>query len=289
MLKNAIKRLFPISCIVALLMTAPGMTVLADEMQQKEVILSDNSESEWSESASGAVSHEESASETLSYEESIQESNDEQTAAETESFGSQMNSDGDSIQEFDDSQTAAGTDDSDSEMDSVDESNQESINGNSTESVTEDLTDKDVIVLENDFNQDLQEEEVGGGNIVVGEGVTAAYDSDTGAVELYSNGGTLKKNWYRSIPNTIRSIKVVSGKVYLPADSNYIFSFSSLRTLDLRGFDTSNVKSMGCMFSDCSGLTDLDVSGFDTSNVPELYGMFKIGSAPCGEGVLRLV
>jgi hypothetical protein len=42
MLKNAIKRLFPISCIVALLMTAPGMTVLADEMQQKEVILSDN-------------------------------------------------------------------------------------------------------------------------------------------------------------------------------------------------------------------------------------------------------
>ena len=49
---------------------------------------------------------------------------------------------------------------------------------------------------------------------------------------------------------------------------------SSLTTLDLSGFDTSQVTNMGNMFYNCSGLTNLDLSGFDTSQVTNMSGMF---------------
>ena len=56
--------------------------------------------------------------------------------------------------------------------------------------------------------------------------------------------------------------------------SNMFFHRSKLTTLDLSGFDTSNVTYMGCMFSSCSNLTTLDLSGFDTSNVTGMNSMF---------------
>ncbi|MDE6674921.1 MAG: LysM peptidoglycan-binding domain-containing protein, partial [Acetatifactor sp.] len=46
-------------------------------------------------------------------------------------------------------------------------------------------------------------------------------------------------------------------------------------TIDVRGFDTSNVTSMSLMFSDCSGLASIDVRGFDTSNVANMRNMFS--------------
>ena len=49
---------------------------------------------------------------------------------------------------------------------------------------------------------------------------------------------------------------------------------SSLTSLDVSGFDTSNVTDMGWMFNECDGLTSLDVSGFDTSNVTYMGWMF---------------
>jgi surface protein len=50
---------------------------------------------------------------------------------------------------------------------------------------------------------------------------------------------------------------------------------SSLTSLDVSGFDTSNVTSMGAMFYNCSGLTSLDLSGFDTSKVTGMNNMFR--------------
>ena len=50
---------------------------------------------------------------------------------------------------------------------------------------------------------------------------------------------------------------------------------SSLKSLDLSNFNTSNVDSMGYMFYGCSSLTSLDVSNFDTSNVTYMSGIFK--------------
>ena len=49
---------------------------------------------------------------------------------------------------------------------------------------------------------------------------------------------------------------------------------SSLTSLDVPGFDTSNVTDMSYMFDGCSALASLDVSGFDTSNVADMYQMF---------------
>ena len=49
---------------------------------------------------------------------------------------------------------------------------------------------------------------------------------------------------------------------------------SELKTLDLSSFNTSKVEDMGCMFYRCNNLTELDVSSFDTSNVTNMSDMF---------------
>lgn len=48
----------------------------------------------------------------------------------------------------------------------------------------------------------------------------------------------------------------------------------ALTSLDLSGFDTSNVTNMNGIFNGCRGLTSLDLSGFNTSNVTNMYSMF---------------
>ena len=50
---------------------------------------------------------------------------------------------------------------------------------------------------------------------------------------------------------------------------------SCLTSLDVSGFDTSQVTSMSWMFGGCSNLTNLDVSGFDTGQVEYMYDMFS--------------
>ena len=56
----------------------------------------------------------------------------------------------------------------------------------------------------------------------------------------------------------------------------YMFSgCSSLTSLDVSNFNTSNVTNMGDMFRGCSSLTSLNVSSFDTSNVTRMYNMFS--------------
>ena len=49
----------------------------------------------------------------------------------------------------------------------------------------------------------------------------------------------------------------------------------SLTSLDLSGWNTSNVTSMTNMFRNCYSLTSLDLSGFNTSNVTTMYTMFQ--------------
>lgn len=48
----------------------------------------------------------------------------------------------------------------------------------------------------------------------------------------------------------------------------------SLTSIDLSGFDTSNVTTMREMFFNCLSLTELNLSGFDTSNVTDMASMF---------------
>ena len=48
----------------------------------------------------------------------------------------------------------------------------------------------------------------------------------------------------------------------------------NVKTLDLSGWKTSNVKNMSWMFGGCSIIESLDVTGWDTSNVTNMFGMF---------------
>ena len=49
---------------------------------------------------------------------------------------------------------------------------------------------------------------------------------------------------------------------------------AEVKTLDLSGWKTSNVKNMSWMFSGCKTLESLDLSGWDTSNVKTMNDMF---------------
>ena len=45
-MKKTLKRLLAVSCAATLLMTAPGVSVLADEIQEEEIVLSEINEDE---------------------------------------------------------------------------------------------------------------------------------------------------------------------------------------------------------------------------------------------------
>lgn len=65
-------------------------------------------------------------------------------------------------------------------------------------------------------------------------------------------------------------------KIVAPANCQKKFAGkSSLTTIRLENFDTSNTTDMFYMFSNCSNLTTLDISGFDTSKVKDMRGMFS--------------
>ena len=49
---------------------------------------------------------------------------------------------------------------------------------------------------------------------------------------------------------------------------------SSLTSLDLSNFNTSNVTDINGMFYNCGALTDLNLSSFNTSNVTNMSYMF---------------
>ena len=53
------------------------------------------------------------------------------------------------------------------------------------------------------------------------------------------------------------------------------YECSSLRSLDISGWDTSRVEDMGHMFQGCSSLASLDLSSFDTSRATDVGGMFS--------------
>ena len=137
--------------------------------------------------------------------------------------------------------------------------------------------EEDVSVEAETVHQENPEEIVGVTTVTVGDGVTATFDENTGAVEFYSNGGTLWKDWVDKIgieSKLITSIKVKSGTVYLPADSTKIFYGCNMTSFDLSRFNTSKVTDMDCMFGCCEYLTSLNLSNIDTSNVTDMRYMF---------------
>ena len=131
-----------------------------------------------------------------------------------------------------------------------------------------------------------------GAHVSVGENVTAGFDSETGTITFYSQGGTLSSEWksmmnltflnwdvadYTLEDHKINAITISddSDVMYLPGSCEGLFEyFNSLQSLDLSKADTSNVTDMSAMFHNCPNLQSLDISGFDTSNVTNMSSMF---------------
>ena len=75
---------------------------------------------------------------------------------------------------------------------------------------------------------------------------------------------------------TVTKDPAVGGRISgLTRMSSMFYGCSSLASVDLSGFDTSQVTSIGSMFNGCSELTGLDLSGFDTSQVTFMGSMLS--------------
>lgn len=72
-----------------------------------------------------------------------------------------------------------------------------------------------------------------------------------------------------------KPLKIVNEYSNVNDTSNMFSACSTLKNIDLSGFNTSNVTKMSSMFSGCNGLTSLDVGKFNTSNVTTMASMFN--------------
>lgn len=141
--------------------------------------------------------------------------------------------------------------------------------------------DESAVSVEKDASAQsaYQENIVGASEIAVGDGVTATFDSGTGTIELFSNGGTLSHTWIsdsKISSDKIKFIRIASGPIYFPTDSSVMFSLcKNLKEVNLCGVDTSRVTNMSGMFSGCLSLESVDIKDFDTSRVTNMRSMFE--------------
>ncbi|MBQ3291933.1 MAG: BspA family leucine-rich repeat surface protein [Mogibacterium sp.] len=85
--------------------------------------------------------------------------------------------------------------------------------------------------------------------------------------------------WY-DYSNDIKAVKT-SGSVKLATAFNMFAECYNLKSIDLRGFDTSNVTNMSGMFAYCTEISEpVDFSNFNTSSVTDMSRMFLISNVP---------
>ena len=82
--------------------------------------------------------------------------------------------------------------------------------------------------------------------------------------------------WFSGMQN----LRSINGMEYLKTNevrymTGMFDNCSSLKSLDLSGFNTAKVTSMASMFRGCSSLTSLDLSGFNTAKVTSMASMFR--------------
>ena len=76
--------------------------------------------------------------------------------------------------------------------------------------------------------------------------------------------------------SSLKSVDLSSFKSSNVTDMSFMFyKCSSLNSIDLSSFDTSNVSNMSSLFRGCSSLKKLDLNSFNTSNVKDMGEMFR--------------
>ena len=92
-----------------------------------------------------------------------------------------------------------------------------------------------------------------------------------GTGEFADGGGYKRAPWYEQ-----REL-VTSAEIKLTGTRNASYMFygcSNLASVDVSGFNTSQITNMNSMFYGCDSLEKLDLSGFDTSRVKDMGWMF---------------
>ena len=83
------------------------------------------------------------------------------------------------------------------------------------------------------------------------------------------------------INNRIKSLDLSGWKTSNVKDMSWMFFIcDTIKSIDLSGWDTSNVEQMNNIFCGCKSLESISLSGWDTSNVKNMNGMFYDCSAP---------
>ena len=281
MKKRLWRRILTAGCVASLLMTSPGMAVLADELPGEEAAVSDSfvDESEPVETA----------------EESVPVGTEEDRAAEEFAIPEEDESgetlEDESVLEEPMLESPKKFDESNGEIKSVEETiefqeNAETIEVPAREEdgiigdTQEDFDSKeDYYVLDEEVTISTAQE-VGANTWMAGDGVTATFNVQSGELVFDSNGGTLWTDWNSKLgipKDAVRSIEVSDSStvIYCPEDSSELFrGYINLTHLDLSKFDTSNVTDMSGMFSGCKGLKELNLSNFNTSKVTNMSSMF---------------
>jgi len=92
-------------------------------------------------------------------------------------------------------------------------------------------------------------------------------------IDIYINDKKIPFNYkYKSNEKGDIKVKFIFNK--LVTNTCFMFSrCSSLTSIDLSSFNSSNINDMVGMFSDCSSLKSIDLSSFNSSNINNLRGM----------------
>ena len=117
------------------------------------------------------------------------------------------------------------------------------------------------------------------GDLVYSDQATYSVDGYVSLGQQLYTKPSSQSNWIfhskRADIKTVAKDPNMSGQINVLTSMSSMFNnCRALISVDLSGFDTSNVTGMGRMFYFCTALTSLDLSGFDTSNVTDMNGMF---------------
>ena len=94
-------------------------------------------------------------------------------------------------------------------------------------------------------------------------------------IELYINDNKIKFNFkYKFTDSKEIKVKFVFKKI-LTNMSYMFYECSSLKSIDLSSFNSSQVNDMKGMFNNCSSLKSLNLKSFDTGNVNYMIAMFQ--------------
>ena len=277
-----------LSCIVALLVTGPGLSVSASELQDAEI------------AAEAIVEEAVGSASDVMQEQTIEETETSDAEPEDTIVDEQYPQDTSTVTEADIQEETDDVAETPAQEIGL-ETSEEEVAGESQVGQSDEANQEDDASDLTDDASDVEnaEENVGLSyyplvDFPVGDNVTATlyWSAYTGWPVTYSvtldvYDGTLNNNWKEMIGEEISNsewmkeithldINVHSGKLHIPDGNWNLFSdFSQIKEIDLSKIDASEVYCLDGMFMGCKNLESIDMSSFYTPSLSLMTNTFK--------------